>query len=165
MHPMQFAEAHPDAGLVAIERTKNKSELFLNALQAKHLPNLFPVNADALYWLPGNIKPASVDQFFILYPNPYPKERQANKRWHRNPLMHFIMQCLQPTGILEVASNEDWYLEESKSCMLRNWDMAVVEERALSLDDHKPRTHFEKKYLERGIKCRNLVFQRAGTFE
>jgi hypothetical protein len=42
--------------------------------------------------------------------------------------------------------------------MEREWGMSLVEEGFVS---HPPRTHFEKKYLERGEACWNLVFEKA----
>ncbi|MCJ8277001.1 MAG: hypothetical protein HRT44_02565 [Bdellovibrionales bacterium] len=161
MHPIRWAQQNPDSGLVALERTKEKFESFKGRLLSHDLKNIHAVNEDGLYWLPENIKTQMVDEYFFLYPNPYPKEDQANKRWHRSSLMHFILETLKPKGLIHFATNEPWLAEEGKNYFLNYWKLSLLEETSLlQVQGFQPRTHFEKKYLSRNESCKNFVFQK-----
>lgn len=162
LHPISWAKNNPKVGLVAIERTQEKYKALASRVKNHALPNLFTVNADALYWLPPNLRASQVDELFLLYPNPYPKERQANKRWHRNPLFHLLLETLKEGGKIHVASNITSYIEECQLYMENFWQLALLEKREFQ---HSPamefRTHFEKKYLLSGQICTNLIYKKA----
>jgi len=161
-HPIHWAKSHPETGLIALERTKNKFASFEGRVQNHPgLKNLFPVGHDGRLWIPDNIEDAEVSQYFFIYPNPYPKAAQANKRWHRNPLMHYLMGTLKDEGTLTFATNELWLKEECLLYMLEFWKTKL-----LSLDEvrgpqPKALSHFEKKYLAQGQTCYHLVFQKG----
>ena len=86
LHPILWAQQNKNKGIIAIERTQTKFTSFKQRLKNHELPNIKAINQDALHWLPVNVSANQVDEYFFLYPNPYPKEKQAHKRWHRNPL-------------------------------------------------------------------------------
>lgn len=161
LHPIQFASQNPETALVALERTKIKFNSFSQRTKSHSLENIYPVNKDALFWLPGNISANTIDEYFLLYPNPYPKEEQANKRWHRSSLMHFIIESLKPLGKINIASNEAWYMDECKNYFENYWKLKLISNVDLSQEaDFNPRTHFERKYLKRNLICRNMIFQK-----
>ena len=161
LHPVRWAQSHPNAGLVAIERTRGKFSKLISRLESHGITSVLPVNQDASHWLPHNLGLNSVDRFYFFYPNPYPKESQANKRWHRNPFFEYILECLKVSGSIEMASNLPWYIEEAKLYCQQHWGLKLVSEQRLSLcNEYKPQTHFEKKYLLKGEPCTHLIFQK-----
>jgi len=161
LHPIRWAQSHSQAGLVALERTQVKYSKLLSRLHSHQFPNIYPVNSDGTYWLPNNIACQSVERYYLLYPNPYPKGSQANKRWHRSPFFEWILQSLKLGGHIEMASNLPWYIEEAKLYCREHWNLKLVSEKNLSLThDYKPQSHFEKKYLFRGEPCTHLIFQK-----
>jgi tRNA (guanine-N7-)-methyltransferase len=160
-HPLRYAEANPERILVAFERTSDKFARFAGRLaHHKALPNLFPVHGDAIPWIVHGVKPDSVDRYFLLYPNPYPKESQRNLRFHEMPFFAFLRNTLKPGGALTLATNAEFYAQGAKAKLVADWGMKIVSESLLPAD-FSPRTHFEKKYLARGENCWNLVFSRA----
>ena len=50
-------------------------------------------------------------------------------------------------------------MREARVVMREHWGLTLVDCRELARDA-VPRTHFEKKYLERGERCWNLVWIR-----
>jgi tRNA (guanine-N7-)-methyltransferase len=160
-HPIEWAKSNPSSKIVAIERTKNKFQAFSSRLKNHSLFNIHPVNEDALYWLPSNIKESSVEEYFFLYPNPYPKEKQANKRWHRNPLFHFILSSIKPQGLIHFASNDLSYINECELYCMHFWKLNLVKKQKINDSQiTKYRTQFEKKYLQSNQDCYNLIFQK-----
>lgn len=157
-HAIQYSKAHPDTMMVAIEKTANKFEK-LDRRRKNHpeLTNLFPVHSNAINWISAYVGSASVDEYFILYPNPYPKDPQ--KRWFGMPFMSYLIETLKPGGQLTLATNIESYYLEAKKYNDGQWGLKIILDSIVSKTE-KPRTHFEKKYLERGEACYNLVFQK-----
>lgn len=159
-HPIQYARANPYRHLIAIEHTREKFEKFESRLLGHSpLPNLLPIHADAVRWVTHALPPATLDQCFILYPNPEPKA--ASRRWIRMPFFHRLMETLKPTGVINFATNEDWYADEVREWAVQYWKLEIVQDLRLSGAGVKPRTHFEKKYLERGETCYDIHLRRS----
>ncbi|MES2769923.1 MAG: SAM-dependent methyltransferase [Bdellovibrionota bacterium] len=157
-HPIDYAKNNPERLLVAIEKTSEKFAKFLGRLE-KHpqIKNVVPVHTNAIWWVAHYVKPQSVDRYFILYPNPYPKDPQ--KRFFEMPFMTYLVETLKPGGIITLATNEKYYFDESLENAQKIFGLKVIENRIVEKSE-KPRTHFEKKYLERGETCYNLVLKK-----
>jgi tRNA G46 methylase TrmB len=158
LHAIQYARANPERNLVAIERTHEKfAKLARRSARHPELKSLIPLHADAIAVLAHFVAPATLERVFLLYPNPYPKAKQANLRFHNSPFMGYLRTRLKPDAEFTMATNLKWYAEEAKATMPR-WGFELRQERELKAGAHTPRTHFEKKYLERGETCFDLIF-------
>lgn len=160
-HPLKYARENPGRQLIAFERTKEKFAKFESRL-AHHdsLPNLKPVHGDAIAWITHGLQAAQVDRYFLLYPNPYPKESQRNLRFHAMPFFSFLLSTLKPGGSLTLATNMKFYAEEAKHSFTEEWGMTLISEKQIE-PQAAPRTHFEKKYLARGEPCFDFLFQKS----
>lgn len=160
LHAIQYCLSHPDRRLIALERTQTKFAAF-RSRQAHHtgLENLLALRSDAeafvSHFLPAN----SLERVFLLYPNPYPKAKHANLRWHRSPFMRFLHSRITSGGRLVLATNLLWYADEALDWLTDAGLFHLVQKRELK-PGTPPRTHFEKKYLERGETCFDLVFEK-----
>jgi tRNA (guanine-N7-)-methyltransferase len=158
MHPIRYARANGERRVLAFERTSEKFAKFAQRLTNHDpLPNLTAIHGDAVAWITHALPPASVDRYFILYPNPYPKESQRNLRFHEMPFFSRLKESLKTGGELVLATNEEFYAREAKTKLVADWGLFLREEEILR-PDFPPRTHFEKKYLARGERCWNLIF-------
>jgi tRNA (guanine-N7-)-methyltransferase len=157
-HPIDYAKRNPERLLVAIEKTKEKFDKFLGRLERHpQIKSVIPIHTNAVWWIAHHVEPKSVDRYFILYPNPYPKDPQ--KRFFQMPFMSWVVETLKIGGTITLATNEKYYYEESLENGEKVFGLKVIENRTVDPTE-KPRTHFEKKYLERGETCYNLVFQK-----
>lgn len=167
LHAIRYAAAHPDRYLIAIERTHNRFEqLERRASQHEDLKNLILVHADAIGFITHIVPDRSLEKIFLLYPNPYPKAKQANLRWHNSPFMEMLLSKLKVDGTFTVATNLLWYAAEAEFTFIHEWKLQLIEKSTITtanitLNQFKPRTHFEKKYLERGETCWNLHFRKV----
>ncbi len=162
LHAVRYAQKNPGRHLIAIERTATRFHQ-LARRHAAHpgLTNLHPVHADALSVFVHRIPEQSIERIFLLYPNPYPKEKQANLRWHNMPFMQLLKSKLKPGGSLVLATNIEDYAGEAEEKMIAEWRFQLRTKKLLGAGDI-PRTHFEKKYLERGEHCWNFEFINPG---
>lgn len=161
LHAVMYCLRHPDRNLIAVERTENRFKQLLRRFEDHGRPgNLFPVRADAVALVSHWLQDQSLDRVFLLYPNPYPKAKQANLRWHNMPFTKLLLQKMKPGAQLIMATNILSYKEEAVSVLTKTWGLPLLSEKAVT-PLAPPRTHFEKKYLERGETCWNLVFENA----
>lgn len=157
LHAIRRAQLHPDRRLIAIERTTKAKRMQRRHSHHAELMNLITLRADAIHWVCHQVPLEAIENCYLLYPNPYPKGRQRNLRWHNMPFMGFLLTRLKAHGRLIMASNSWPYISEAKDTMTQTWGMDLEEERLLEKSEI-PRTHFEKKYLSRGHSCWNLIF-------
>ena len=157
-HPLARSRDFPDRTLVAIERTKERFQRFSRRYENHGRPsNLLPVCSDAVSWITHRVPARTLDTVFLLYPNPYPKPSQKNKRWCCMPFMGFLLERLKTNARLILASNCELYVREAQRSFQENWGQEDVSLSPLGEEIRRtPRTHFEKKYLERGEACFQL---------
>ncbi len=161
-HPLLHCRLSPDWRILAIERTRAKFEKMHRRWEGHHRPpQMLPIHSDGVWWVSHYLPAESVSRFYFLYPNPYPKARQANQRWPHNPFLQKVVECLKPNGEIVLATNLDFYRLEAEN-LIPHWhpQLKLQESRLWSMD-LGPRTHFEKKYLLRGEPCFNLVFKKS----
>ena len=160
LHAIQFAQSNPDQLLIAIERTKIKAAAMQQRIQHHpHINNIYAVYGDAIEWICRHCQPEEISAFYILYPNPYPKEKQANKRFFNMPFMAHLIDMLKPGGTITLATNIESYYHEAKQLGQTVWGLSLISDHLID-KNQKPRTHFEKKYLARNERCYNTIFQK-----
>jgi tRNA (guanine-N7-)-methyltransferase len=167
-HPITYAKSNPSRRLIAIEHSQARFESFARRHASHGLANLFPVHANAVHWITHHVPAGKIERIFILFPNPYPKQGQRNKRWHAMPFREQLVRALVPGGKLLLATNEKFYAEEAAEMLSHTEGLSLVDKMTYSRDHERgqtPRTHFEKKYLQRGETCYELVFRKRQELE
>lgn len=156
LHAINYCAKNPNRQLIAIEHTKNKFEKLNNRRQQHpNLKNLLTLHANAISIISHYVVDGCIDHVFILYPNPYPKNKQANLRWHNMPFMGLLKNKLKKNATLTMSTNIESYASEASKVMVSEWGFTIKQFR---IYNGLARTHFEKKYLALGHKCWNLVF-------
>jgi len=162
MRPIRYALAQPERYLIAIEHTRQRFAKFRSRLDHHPpIPNLLPLHADAVEWVAHCLGNQKLSRIWILYPNPNPKA--ASKRWIRMPFFQCLLESLAPEGEIVFSTNEEWYIREVKHHAIGQWGLSIVNELAFdgaTAPAGYPRTHFEKKYLERGQRCFEVTLSR-----
>lgn len=156
MFALDYAQKHAGRHLIAVEQTVNKFNRFNTAFEKQKPRNLTPVHADGSLWVDRYLPRASIERLFILYPNPYPKKKQRNLRWHYMPAMHSILRALKPGADLLFCTNLKWLVDEAAVQFSEGWGLGLGSVDEVRLGTRPPLTLFEKKYLERGETCFDL---------
>ena len=158
---VRFGQHHPEKTLLAIEHTKSRFRKLQGRLtQHPHIQNVIPLHANAISILAHGLGRHTVSGLHVYYPNPYPKRSQRNKRWYAPSLAPLLSRCLMPEGYLVLATNLTWYADEAHESLCDHWDFHL-HSREIIAPTALARTHFEKKYLERGDVCHNLIFEKT----
>jgi tRNA G46 methylase TrmB len=144
--------------ILAVEKTSEKFRKFKEKISNLNLNNLIPIHANAINFVSHFVPPQSLKTCYINYPNPYPKESQANKRFHRMPFFGFLLSRMGRNGEVFYASNEKFLVDEAILYLTEYWKLNLVDKIEIK-KGHFPISAFEKKYLDREEPCWHLKFR------
>lgn len=92
----------------------------------------------------------SISKHYVLYPNPWPKAKHLQRRWHGCAIFPTMIKLAPET---ELRSNWLIYLQEFQVAL----KLAGVESSITELTTSEPITPFERKYLASGQTCWQLI--------
>jgi len=145
---LALARAHPGRLVVGID----KSAARLARVPRGDVSNLLFVRADVVdIWRAARQRGWAVAAHYLLYPNPWPKQRHLMRRWHGHPAFDDLVAL---GGRLELRTNWATYAEEfafaladwcAREVAVRTWRPTVAT------------SAFERKYLASGHALHRVV--------
>lgn len=136
---LHLAKRHPDALVVGVDKsahrlskTKSYGDVGERCVLVRADLNDFWRQAIAAKW--------QLSHHYILYPNPWPKAKHLQRRWHGGPLFPSILAL---GGELELRSNWPIYLQEFAAALTLAGKSSTLQALPEGLD---PITPFERKY-------------------
>ncbi len=141
---LEWASAHPEVGLLAVERARAYLILAAERAARRGLPNVRLLHTTAEDLLFRCLAPASVAAVHVYFPDPWPKKRHHKRRFFRPENVARLAEVLSPGGLLRVKTDHADYaavISESLGSEKR-FEPAAVEEAFAGV----PLTSFEIKY-------------------
>jgi tRNA G46 methylase TrmB len=149
-----LAQRNPNSLVIGVDKSAHRINRNVEELTAEnsveHVSNYYLIRADLndFYRLVVLAK-WPVTQHFILYPNPWPKSKHLQRRWHGSAVFPELMHIGK-----EIILRSNWrlYLEEFQQAadiVGMNGDIDVV-------SDKVALTPFEAKYTASGQICWQL---------
>ena len=102
----QIAKANPEVGYVAVEMHSPGLAALLILINQMELENIKLIREDATYLLANHIPDNSVDGIHLLFPDPWPKNRQHKRRIVQSEFIEMVGKKLKPGGFIHIAT--DW---------------------------------------------------------
>jgi tRNA (guanine-N7-)-methyltransferase len=118
-HLADQARTHPDAGLIGCEVFLNGIATLLSQVSSLGLANVrvYPEDArDLLDALPD----ASLDRVFLLFPDPWPKRRHADRRFIQPANLDLLARLMKPGAEFRVASDDPTYIGWALAHLVRH---------------------------------------------
>ena len=144
-----LATRFPDAKVVGLDKSDLRIQKHAHYHNNASNYRVFRADVNDFWRLLRQAQPDAawqIEQHYLLYPNPYPKSAQVQKRWHSGPAMPDLM-AIAP--IIEVRSNWLLYLQEfARACELYGKSTRIDR-----VETTTPITPFEEKYLRSGQDC------------
>jgi len=140
-----LAFQNPNSLIIGIDKSAHRLSLggMCDAFRLQN--NLLLLKMDLVdFWRLATMHNWKLEKHYLLYPNPWPKTKALNKRWHGHPVFPYILQL---GGKLELRTNWRLYAEEFHLAINHiTPGISVLEkftcDKAISL--------FEQKYLKSG---------------
>ena len=102
----QIAKANPQVGYVAVEMHSPGLAALLILINQMELENIKLIREDATYLLANHIPDNSLDGIHLLFPDPWPKNRQHKRRMVQSEFIEMVGRKLKPGGFIHIAT--DW---------------------------------------------------------
>lgn len=161
-HLAAMAKDDPAAGFIGCDVFLNGVAALLSHIDDAELANVRIYDGDArtlLDWLPDG----SLDQVFILFPDPWPKQRHHKRRLIAPDTLANLARVMKSGAALEIASDIPSYIRTS---LLAMYISGAFEWQAEGSEDWRQRpagrleTRYERKARREGRNCCYLSFRR-----
>ena len=139
-----IASQSPETNFIGVERLARRFRS--SDRKAAQLHNVRIIRAETLFVLRHVLAPASVNAFYLLFPDPWPKRRHHRRRLVIPEFLDAVSSRLTTDGSLFIATDhQDYFAWICKFLATRN-DFA-----ALPADWTLPASTFEEKFLTTGL--------------
>ena len=151
-----------DKSAVRLSKAGNERQLEVSAGASCDVPaNAFWVRAELLDFWRLALERVQAGEWNVLhhalyYPNPWPKESEANRRFHLHPIFPVLMR-LSP--VTELRTNWEIYAREYKEAARIAGDCLSlnVSAECSAFSPENPETAFERKYQTAGQELYRVV--------
>lgn len=156
-----MAGNEPDKHFVGIEVHEPGVGRLLRALEADDLGNVRVAMRDAVEVLETQVVPASIDEFRIYFPDPWPKKRHHKRRLIQPGFLGLLADRLRPGGRLHLATDwapyAEWMLDALRARPEFDHQGAPLVERPV----WRPETRFERRGQGKGHAIHDIVVIRC----
>jgi tRNA (guanine-N7-)-methyltransferase len=151
----ELAQEFPDKNFLGIERLTKRVEKVRR--KAEKIENVRALRADTLfavrYLLPEN----SVETFYLLFPDPWPKRRHQQRRIFTREFLDAIAVALEEHGFLRVATDQLDYFRQIERLGQTDSKFDIVDCDEIVL----PATKFERTFREQSLPIYRLTFRKT----
>ena len=120
----QIALNNLETGYVAVEMHKPGLAALLLLIMDKQISNIKMIREDATYLLANFIPDSSLDGIHLLFPDPWPKNRQHKRRIVQDDFIELIARKLKPKAFIHIATDWQPYAQWIKTKFDNNSDFS-----------------------------------------
>ncbi|MCP5465029.1 MAG: tRNA (guanosine(46)-N7)-methyltransferase TrmB [Deltaproteobacteria bacterium] len=157
-----LAKENPSANLLGIEIGNKRFEKIKKGIGARFLKNTIIANGDARIPFYKNIKDNSLDRIYILFPDPWPKNRHAHRRLLQKDFLEIVLKKLKPGGqflhATDVQDYKTWVQANAESLLTENKISGAIKE-GERFEELIP-TYFQRKWEDHGRSFYYLKFEK-----
>jgi len=148
----QLAHLHPEKNFLGIE--KLASRVAKACRKSAYLENVCVFNVESAYAVRYLLPEVSVEAFYLLFPDPWPKRRHHRRRIVTHEFLDSIHRALVEDGVFRIATDHRDYFEQierlargsaQKLDGLRPSNFEITEQ-----DADLPLTKFERRFRAAG---------------
>jgi len=150
-----LAQRMSEKNFLGIERLVGRVRTV--ARRAAKIDNVRLLRMEISYAVRYLLPPASVETFYLLFPDPWPKRRHWQRRIASESFLRAIDQALVSGGTLYIATDRVDYFTKIKEIARANPDFATVD----FADSDLPHTKFERKFRIEGVPIHRLELRKA----
>ncbi len=123
------------------------------------IDNLRVLGTDTLFAVRYLLAENSVETFYLLFPDPWPKRRHQQRRIFTHGFLEAIATALKQTGILHIATDQFDYFQHIER--LSRADSRFEAVPRLRDDAVLPSTKFERRFREQGVSIYRFTLRKT----
>jgi tRNA (guanine-N7-)-methyltransferase len=153
----EMAQQFPKRNFLGIERLTKRVEKVRR--KAEKIENVRVLRADTLFAVRYLLPESSVETFYLLFPDPWPKRRHQFRRTFTRDFLDAVADALEKHGVLRVATDQLDYFHQIERVSRAHRQFQVLPR---SPDDAVlPVTKFEKKFREQDAPIYRLTLRKT----
>jgi len=156
---LELAAACPERDFLAVERAGKYHNLCCDRAARRGIANVRLLRTTAEDLLFRLLNETSVENFYVLFPDPWPKKRHHKRRLIKSDVVAAMNRTLVPGGRLLVKTDHEDYAVVISEVLQGAADFSVLdpEEAFAGL----PETGFERKYRDQGRPIYAFALQKT----
>jgi len=158
-----MAAARPEVDVLAFEVYLPGVARAVNRLHETGVSNVRLLQSDAVDGLRNLLGPASVEEVWTFFPDPWPKVRHHKRRLVDRAFAELVAGRLRPGGVWRLATDWAEYATQMRSVLDAQPELENVGTAAdgwAVRDTERPLTRFEQRGIEAGRTVRDLRYRR-----
>jgi tRNA (guanine-N7-)-methyltransferase len=153
----EMAQQFPKRNFLGIDRLTKRVEKVRR--KAEKIENVRVLRADTLFAIRYLLPKNSVETFYLLFPDPWPKRRHQFRRIFTRDFLEAIAAALEKHGVLSVATDQLDYFHQIERLSHAHLQFQVLPR---SPDDAVlPVTKFERKFREQDAPIYRLTLRKT----
>ena len=152
-----LARRMPEGNFLGIERLLGRVRSAEH--KASTIRNVRLLRMESSYAVRYLLPAGSVETFYLLFPDPWPKRRHWRRRIVTEDFLRTISEALAENGRLLIATDYLAYCEKITEVVRANPDFAIATPASIDL----PRTKFERKFRAQGIPIHWLELRKVSS--
>jgi tRNA (guanine-N7-)-methyltransferase len=149
-----LARENPQRNYLGIERMLGRARSACGRAANLQLQNVRILRLEAIYALTHLIPSASVFQFHLLFPDPWPKRRHHRRRTVTSQFVAAIHRALAPNRLLHIATDHTEYFSEIKRLALPLFEVAHP-------DTAFPPSTFGQRLAQSGAQIHRVLLRKT----
>jgi tRNA (guanine-N7-)-methyltransferase len=150
-----LAQRTPEKNFLGIERLLGRIRSATR--KAAKIANVRLLRMESSYAVRYLLPVGSVETFYLLFPDPWPKRRHWGRRIVTEDFLSAISQALVENGTFRIATDQREYLEKMKEIARANSNFAIIDPTVADL----PLTKFEKTFRAQGASIHWLELRKS----
>jgi tRNA (guanine-N7-)-methyltransferase len=153
----EIAQQFPKRNFLGVERLTKRVEKVRR--KAEKIENVRVLRADTLFAVRDLLPESSVETFYLLFPDPWPKRRHQFRRIFTPDFLDAIGVPLVQNGVLRVATDQLDYFRQIEWLSRAHLQFEVVP--AFPDESVLPITKFERKFRDQGAPIYWLTLRKT----
>ena len=150
----ELGRRHPERNFLGID--KLACRVAKSSRKASTLDNVRILNVESSYAVRYLLPESSVGNFYLLFPDPWPKRRHHRRRIVTRDFLDSIYRALENDGVFRIATDDQHYAEQIQSVAQNHSSFAIVDADDVDL----PLTKFEGRFREQGAPIYRLALRK-----
>ncbi|TMP95541.1 MAG: tRNA (guanosine(46)-N7)-methyltransferase TrmB [Verrucomicrobia bacterium] len=150
-----LAQRIPEKNFLGIERLLGRIRSATR--KAAKIGNVRLLRMESSYVVRYLLPTRSVETFYLLFPDPWPKRRHWRRRLVTEDFLSAISQALVENGTFRIATDQREYFEKMKEMARANSNFAIIDPSVADL----PLTKFERTFRAQGASIHWLELRKV----
>jgi tRNA (guanine-N7-)-methyltransferase len=150
----ELAQRYPDQNFLGIERLVGR--VAKACRKASAMENVRLLNVESSYAIRYLLPERSVETFYLLFPDPWPKRRHHRRRIVKTDFLNSIHRALADDSVFRIATDESDYFQQIRALAENHSGFAIVDAEDVEL----PLTKFERRFRGLGAPIHRLALRK-----